>query len=482
MNKKLTVVDKQLYDVLKSTCKIICSNIKGGSGFFIKLYKGKNPFYCLMTCEHVITETMIEKGDYIQIYYDYDNKNISINLNKSERFIKSYIYLNIDTTVVEILEKEKDKITEEYFLLPLPYLDIINEELINKKIIILQYQKLKDLGYSDGEIQSINNYEFSHLSNTKKGSSGGPIFLKGNSTKVLGIHFGKENDETKNFGNFIWPISDSLKLDLEYGKISFNNDEYQGELKNNIPEGFGKYTWQNGKYYIGQWKNGKKEGKGAKYAQASNGKDRITYEGDFHNDLYDGKGKYTFSNGEYYIGEWSKGERNGKGKEYYNDNKLRYDGDFVNGKYEGNGEYYFENEEYYIGQFLEGKRHGNGKLFYKDKNIKYEGEFKNDNLDGKGKYYYKNGESYDGQWLNGKKHGKGIYYYKNNKDDRYLKKKYEGDFINDLFEGQGRYNYENGEYYIGQWKNGNREGEGTEFFENGTIKRKGIFINDKYSN
>ena len=482
MNKKLTVVDKQLYDILKSTCKIICSNIKGGSGFFIKLYKGKNPFYCLMTCEHVITETMIEKGDYIQINYDYDKKNISINLNKSERFIKSYIYLNIDTTVVEILEKEKDKITEEYFLLPLPYLDIINEELINKKIIILQYQKLKDLGYSDGEIQSINNYEFSHLSNTKKGSSGGPIFLKGNSTKVLGIHFGKENDETKNFGNFIWPISDSLKLDLEYGKISFNNDEYQGELKNNIPEGFGKYTWQNGKYYIGQWKNGKKEGKGAKYAQASNGKDRITYEGDFHNDLYDGKGKYTFSNGEYYIGEWSKGERNGKGKEYYNDNKLRYDGDFVNGKYEGNGEYYFENEEYYIGQFLEGKRHGNGKLFYKDKNIKYEGEFKNDNLDGKGKYYYKNGESYDGQWLNGKKHGKGIYYYKNNKDDRYLKKKYEGDFINDLFEGQGRYNYENGEYYIGQWKKGNREGEGTEFFENGTIKRKGIFINDKYSN
>ena len=480
MNKKLTVVDKQLYDILKSTCKIICSNIKGGSGFFIKLYKGKNPFYCLMTCEHVITETMIEKGDYIQIYYDYDNKNISINLNKSERFIKSYIYLNIDTTVVEILEKEKDKITEEYFLLP--DLNIINEELINKKIILLQYPKLENLSYSDGEIQSINNYEFSHLSNTKKGSSGGPIFLKGNSNKVLGIHFGKENDETKGFGNFIWPISDSLKLDLEYRKISFNNDEYQGELKNNIPEGFGKYIWQNGKYYIGQWKNGKKEGKGAKYAQAPNGKDRITYEGDFHNDLYDGKGKYTFSNGEYYIGEWSKGERNGKGKEYYNDNKLRYDGDFVNGKYEGNGEYYFENEEYYIGQFLKGKRHGNGKLFYKDKNIKYEGEFKNDNLDGKGKYYYKNGESYDGQWLNGKKHGKGIYYYKNNKDDRYLKKKYEGDFINDLFEGQGRYNYENGEYYIGQWKKGNREGEGTEFFENGTIKRKGIFINDKYSN
>ena len=38
------------------------------------------------------------------------------------------------------------------------------------------------------------------------------------------------------------------------------------------------------------------------------------YEGDFVNDKYEGNGKYIFENGEYYIGEEKDGLRNGKGK------------------------------------------------------------------------------------------------------------------------------------------------------------------------
>ena len=36
---------------------------------------------------------------------------------------------------------------------------------------------------------------------------------------------------------------------------------------------------------------------------------------------------------------------------------------------------------------------------------------------------------------------------------------YEGDFINDKFEGIGKYILENGIYYIGEWKNGLRNGK-----------------------
>lgn len=37
---------------------------------------------------------------------------------------------------------------------------------------------------------------------------------------------------------------------------------YEGDFKSGYPEGRGKYTWANGDYYYGGWKKGLKEGKG----------------------------------------------------------------------------------------------------------------------------------------------------------------------------------------------------------------------------
>ena len=52
-SKIFKLVDKCLYKIIKSICKIITSK-SVGSGFLIKLYKGYNEFYCLMTNEHLI--------------------------------------------------------------------------------------------------------------------------------------------------------------------------------------------------------------------------------------------------------------------------------------------------------------------------------------------------------------------------------------------------------------------------------------------
>ena len=38
---------------------------------------------------------------------------------------------------------------------------------------------------------------------------------------------------------------------------------------------------------------------------------------------------------------------------------------------------------------------------------------------------------------------------------------YEGDFVNDKYEGNGKYIWEDGDIYIGQFKNGLRNGKGT---------------------
>ena len=58
-------------------------------------------------------------------------------------------------------------------------------------------------------------------------------------------------------------------------------------------EGTGKFFYNNGDIYEGDFKNGKKEGNGKIYYE--NG-DR--YEGEFKNDVRDGKGKLFLDNGE----------------------------------------------------------------------------------------------------------------------------------------------------------------------------------------
>ena len=66
------------------------------------------------------------------------------------------------------------------------------------------------------------------------------------------------------------------------------------------------------------------------------------------NEYYDGR---QFS---HFEGEYSNGEKNGKGKEYYDNDKIKFEGVY---KY--------------------GKRNGKGKEYYKDGEVKFEGEYKN---------------------------------------------------------------------------------------------------------
>ena len=323
-NSKIEKIDKCLYKVTKSICKIITSK-NAGSGFLIKLYKGNKPFYCLMTNEHVIRKEIIELKEKIEIYYDNEYERKEIELNKEERYIKDYKYIDIDVIIIEI--KEEDNINKDYFLLPNIDYRNIKEEYENKEIYIPQYPEGGELSNSKGKIKEINNYEFSHLASTKKGSSGSPIFIEG-TIKVIGIHKQGSKYNNENYGNFIYPIIESLKNELKYDKKKYNNDIYEGEYKNEKREGYGKYIWESGNYYIGEWLNDNKHGKGIIYYKNGN----IKYEGDFVNGKFEGKGKYIWENGEYYKGEWLNGNKHGKGIIYYKDGNIQYEGDFVNDK------------------------------------------------------------------------------------------------------------------------------------------------------
>ena len=173
-DSKLIEIDVVL-EVSGAICKILINNISG-NGFFMKLEKLNKPFYCLITCEHVIKEENVDSKSVIEVYYENQKSKLKFPLNKNERFIRSYRYSNIDATVVEILPK--DNVNEKFFLLP--NLDYINgyEQFEGQKIYIPQFPGQRNLSFSSGKIKSVNIYtnEFSHLSTTDKGSSGSPIF------------------------------------------------------------------------------------------------------------------------------------------------------------------------------------------------------------------------------------------------------------------------------------------------------------------
>ena len=79
------------------------------------------------------------------------------------------------------------------------------------------------------------------------------------------------------------------------------------------------------------------------------------YEGDFVNGKFEGYGKCIFKTDYYYVGQWKDGFRHGKGTLYYPNGNIKYEGDFVNDEKEGNGKYIFETGYYYI---------DNGKIVY----------------------------------------------------------------------------------------------------------------------
>jgi len=163
------------------------------------------------------------------------------------------------------------------------------------------------------------------------------------------------------------------------------------------------YSWDNGDRYKGQKNSdGSRSGLGAYYWNSG-----TIYFGSFSNNLMDGygicislDGSHTNNcpNSRYYVGNWSNGQKSGKGTCYDETGKLIYYGDFSNDKptdtYPSSGlsSYKFEIIK------------SNGDDFYL-------GETKDGSPQGQGIYIWGNGGMWYGEWKDGKRAGYGIYIF-----------------------------------------------------------------------
>ena len=231
-------------------------------------------------------------------------------------------------------------------------------------------------------------------------------------------------------------IGELTKLDKKKVSLEFQEGQYDGEVIINtvrgadqsILDGLGVFSYKDGSVYKGQWKDGKREGKGKMTDDNGtiyegewkndryHGKGRLTdnrnetiYEGEWQNDRYHGKGKMTDNKkGTIYEGEWKNDNKEGKGKMTDNKNGTIYEGEWKNGNKEGKGKWINDNTTY-IGTFFTARRgeihlvdDSQAKIIYPNGDI-YEGSVHDMIKRGKGKMtYYATGQVVEGTWKNDK--------------------------------------------------------------------------------
>ena len=202
-------------------------------------------------------------------------------------------------------------------------------------------------------------------------------------------------------------------------KNELNDKNDKNNLNQNL-DGFGKYIDENGNYYEGYFNNGELNGEGKiiKIKENNNDKsinstkkiiNKVTYMGSINNFKKEGFGKETCY--EYiYEGNFHNDMKNGKGKINFVNNGDYYEGIFTNDKISGYGKYIWNNKHQYIGDFIDGEMNGKGKYIWPD-GSEYDGEYVNNKREGKGKFNLSNGVIFEGIFHNGKPKGKGKMLY-----------------------------------------------------------------------
>jgi len=137
-----------------------------------------------------------------------------------------------------------------------------------------------------------------------------------------------------------------------------NGDKYEGQWKANHKEGKGTFYLTNGEVIVGFWGNDKYVGEQPQVVSTSHNSENIENISMLRNCNTNycgsGRGKYKYTDGSMYVGEFSGGIPHGEGICYYA-NGDKYEGDWGIAGPNGNGAYYFHNGRVANGIWSDGR-------------------------------------------------------------------------------------------------------------------------------
>ncbi|CAI8597061.1 unnamed protein product [Vicia faba] len=234
---------------------------------------------------------------------------------------------------------------------------------------------------------------------------------------------------------------------------SFFNGVYFGEFKSKVFHGKGKYTWSNGTIYEGDWVDGKKSGKGRIIWPC-----RKKFKGEVSKN--DCLGNEAEKNRCVYIGNWKNNKKDGRGTVKWACGDV-LDGCWSNGVLMS-GVCRFANGDIYTGGFKNSFFHGKGESTGSNDVIIYEGDWVNGKITGKGLLTWPSGTNYEAKFSRSCPRGNGTYTWKDGSI-------FNGNWKDNKKSGKGVMKWANGDVFDGSWSNGLRHGSGVYRFANGDV-------------
>ncbi len=195
--------------------------------------------------------------------------------------------------------------------------------------------------------------------------------------------------------------TDSLLSQGQWSRVYEDGRSYLGEMQEDLPDGLGVMAYPDGGRYVGEWSAGERNGRGTQTSA-----DGSSYAGQWERDVMSGEGILIVPEVRTYMGTWKNNLADGKGIEIHPDGK-RYEGEFKRGKYDGQGTLILANGTRYTGEFKNSLSNGKGILKYPNGD-RYEGEFRNNQYHGQGTLSLIDGRKYTGELEKGLPHGQGI--------------------------------------------------------------------------
>jgi hypothetical protein len=141
------------------------------------------------------------------------------------------------------------------------------------------------------------------------------LMVKEYSNGLMGIYMKdsskmeKEMDKVCQHQLFPLLLICSWKLMSIGVRVNADGSKYNGEYKEDKPNGTGCYIWCDGEKYDGEWRDGKFNGKGIKTLP-----DGTIFDGKWLEGKPNGPGTCNYPDGATYNGEWKNGQPHGKGE------------------------------------------------------------------------------------------------------------------------------------------------------------------------